>query len=210
MTGKPVEDRRIPPGQGHASGPNTTDKVVLTFDDCPKTLDDMKSTVTAIEALGVRVVLFPLGNCIAKGTFDVDFARQHGMFVYSHSVNHPQLTKISDAAILKQLKPPAVQGTWLRPPYGAANAHVASVVASAGMKIWLWDFDTEDWRGKPQDQLVSEVVQYSEPGDTVLMHMQWHGFNADAVAKMKQGLAARGIELCGLNGPATATGPFNC
>lgn len=210
ITGKPVSDRKIPPGSGHSSGPNTTDRIVLTYDDCPTSLDAFKKTVTGVEALGVRIVLFPLGNCIQKGTFDVDFARQHGMFVYSHSVNHPQFTKISDDAIRKQLKPPAVQGAWVRPPYGAANAHVEQVVHSVGMKIWQWDFDTEDWRGKPQEQVVSEVSQYAEKGDTILMHMQWHAFNTDAVAQMKAGVEARGLQLCAINGPATADGPFGC
>ena len=210
VTGKPVADRRIPPSEGNAHGPNTTDKVLLTFDDCPLSLEDFRSTVLGVEALGVRTVLFPMGSCITKGKFDVDFARQHGMFVYSHSVTHPQLTKLSDAAVRKQLEPPAVQGAWMRPPFGAVNPHVRALINAAGMKVWLWDFDTEDWRGKPQDQVVAEVVTYAQPGDTVLMHMQWHGFNPTAVAAMKQGLAARGIELCGLNGPATANGPLGC
>lgn len=210
VTGKPVEDRRIPPNEGTAHGPNTTDKVLLTFDDCPTSLEDFKATVLGIEALGVRTVLFPMGSCIAKGKFDVDFARQHGMFVYSHSVSHPQLTKLSDAAVRKQLEPPAVQGAWMRPPFGAVNPHVRALINAAGMKVWLWDFDTEDWRGKPQDQVVAEVVTYAQPGDTILMHMQWHGFNPAAVSQMKQGLAARGLELCGLNGPATANGPLGC
>ena len=210
VTRKPVEQRRPGPGEGHTAGPNTTDRIVLTFDDCPRSLDEFKQTVTGVEALGVRVVLFALGSCVQEGKIDVDFARQHGMFVYSHSVSHPQFTKISDDAIRKQLSPPAVQGAWVRPPYGATNKHVKQVIESLGMKIWLWDFDTEDWRGKPQEQVVGEVVQYAEAGDTVLMHMQWHAFNTQAIAEMKQGLEARGLQLCRVDGPATADGPFTC
>lgn len=210
VVGKPISDRRIPPGEGNAHGPNTTDKVLLTFDDCPTSLQGFKSTIEGIEALGVRVVLFPTGNCIKKGEIDIDFARDHGMFVYSHSVTHPQLSKLSEAGIRKELQPPAVQGAYVRPPFGAVNPLVRSVAKSMGMKTWLWDFDSEDWKGKPRDQVIYEVIHYTEPGDTVLMHMQWHGFDVDAVDQMKQGLAARGLQLCGLNGPATATGPLGC
>ena len=210
VTGKPIEQRLPGPEEGRTHSPNTTDRIVLTFDDCPRSLDEFKETVTGVEALGVRVVLFALGNCVQQGKIDVDFARQHGMFVYSHSFNHPQFTKISDAAIRKQLSPPSVQGAWVRPPYGATNKHVQQVIESMGMQIWLWDFDTEDWRGKPQDQVVQEVVQYAQAGETVLMHMQWHASNVQAIAEMKKGLEARGLELCRIDGPATADGPFTC
>ncbi len=42
------------------------------------------------------------------------------------------------------------------------------------------------------------------------MHMQWHAFNIDAIAQMKAGVAARGLQLGAINGPATADGPFGC
>ena len=98
----------------------------------------------------------------------------------------------------------------MRPPYGATNKHVNQIIGSLGMKVWLWDFDTEDWRGKPQAQVVQEVVTYAQAGDTVLMHMQWHAFNTDAIASIKQGLEARGLQLCGIDGPGTADGAFTC
>jgi hypothetical protein len=39
-------------------------------------------------------------------------------------------------------------------------------------------------------------VQQAQPGSTVLMHMQWNGFNPSALSEMQAGLAARGLELC--------------
>lgn len=208
--GKSLADRRIPPGAGEPKGPNRTDRVVLTYDDCPHSLAAFKEFVTTAEDLGVRTVLFPLGSCTRGGTFDTDFALRHGQFVYSHSVTHREFTKLTDAQIRKELAPPAVQGTWVRPPYGASTNRVVDAVEAAGEKVWLWTLDTEDWKKLSRDQLVERVVAESQPGDTVLMHMTWNGFNADALRRMKAGLDARGIELCRTDGPATLTGRFSC
>ncbi|HXF02710.1 MAG TPA: hypothetical protein VN601_06940, partial [Arthrobacter sp.] len=33
-------------------------------------------------------------------------------------------------------------------------------------------------------------------GGTILMHMQWNGFNPDAISKMRSKLADRGLKVC--------------
>lgn len=208
--GHALADRRTSPGHGEPRGPNNSDRVVLTYDDCPTSKQAFTETVLGAEQLGVRLVLFPLGTCVKKGTVDVAFAHQHGMFVFGHSVNHPQFTKLSDAAIRAQLRPPAVQGAWMRPPYGAADARVKQVIAATGVHLWQWSLDTEDWLKKPADQVVDEVSTEAQPGDTVLMHLQWHGFSTDAITRMKAGLAARGIELCRNTGPVEQATAFSC
>ncbi len=210
VKGRSLADRRTPAGAGEPRGANTTDRVVLTYDDCPRTRQAFTDTVLGAEALGVRLVLFPLGTCVKAGLVDVPFAREHGMFVFGHSVNHPVLTKLSDAKVLAQLRSPAVQGAWMRPPYGAANSLVEQVAASVGVKLWQWSLDSEDWRKKPADQLIPEVIAEAEPGDTVLLHLQWNGFSTDAITRMKSGLAARGIELCRNLGPVAESTPFSC
>lgn len=205
-----VERRRIPAGAGVPGGPNTTERVVLTYDDCPKSAQKFRETVVGAEKLGVRIVIFALGTCVKAGLVDVDFAREHGHFVYGHSFNHPAFTRLSEESIRRQLAEPSVQGAWMRPPYGAANKRVEKIVNSYGMKLWQWNLDTVDYSGLTEDQVVYSVVTESQPGDTVLMHLQWNGFSTEAIRKMKDGLASRGLELCRNTGPATADGPFEC
>ena len=41
-------------------------------------------------------------------------------------------------------------------------------------------------------------------GDTVLMHMQWNGFNKSTVKKIKSGLKKKGIALCKNTGKVSA------
>ena len=85
------------------------------------------------------------------------------------------------------------------------NIIMTAAYAAVGMKIWTWTVDTNDWRGKSSSQLVSYVVNNARKGDTVLMHMQWNGFNGSALSQMKSGLASKGIGVCRNSGGTTPT-----
>lgn len=182
-------------------GPNYTSRIILTFDDCPKTLTAYRNVLVYTKANNIGLVLAPTGNCITsfRRRYGVDIAtlgRQHGQYLINHSVSHPDLRTLSHAAIVRQLKAPGVVTNFGRPPYGATNTTVNNAYASVRMNQWLWTKDTNDWRSKTQAQVVSYVVANSRPRDTVLMHLQWNGFNPSAIGGMKSGLAKKGFILC--------------
>ena len=193
-------------------GPNSTNRVTLTFDDCPKSLSAFKTTVLAAEEAGIALALLPTGDCISAGKFDASYARAHGHYVFNHSITHTQLTKLSYAGVVKELGAPGVVTTYGRPPYGAWNSTVKKAYDAVGMKIWIWNVDTNDWKGKSQQTVVNYVVNNSDAGDAVLMHMQWNGFNGSALKAMKSGLANRGISVCRNQGATTPVKPaaMNC
>jgi peptidoglycan hydrolase-like protein with peptidoglycan-binding domain len=188
-------------------GPNTSSRVILSFDDCPTSLSAFKATVVGARNLGIALVLAPTGNCISAGRFSSSYARQYGHWVIIHSVIHPDYTTLSTSSIYYQLGSPGVVTSYGRPPYGAVNERVRNAFATKSMRIWLWNVDTGDWRGKTRSQVVSYVVSYAKPGNTVLMHMQWYGFNTTALSSMKSGLAAKGIGVCRNLGATTPTRP---
>ena len=177
-------------------GPNYTSRIVLTYDDCPKSLAAMKTMVRYAKSINVGLVLAPTGNCIKSGLFDVAYARAYGQYVINHSVSHPDLTTLSYSQVLYQLGSPGVVTNFGRPPYGALNTTVLNAYAAKGMKPWTWNVDTNDWQSKTQSQVVSYVVTYAFARATVLMHMQWNGFNPTALSQMKSGLANKGKYLC--------------
>jgi peptidoglycan hydrolase-like protein with peptidoglycan-binding domain len=193
-------------------GPNTSTRVILSFDDCPTSLSAFQSTVVGARNLGIALVLAPTGNCISAGRFNASYARQYGHWVINHSVSHPDYTTLSTSSIYYQLGSPGVVTSYGRPPYGAVNERVRNAFASKSMRIWLWNVDTNDWQGKTRAQVVSHVVTYAKPGNTVLMHMQWNAFNTTALSSMKSGLAAKGIGVCRNLGATTPTRPsrVNC
>nr|WP_231980520.1 polysaccharide deacetylase family protein [Tessaracoccus coleopterorum] len=196
-----------PPPSGTYSvthGPNTSNRVILTFDDCPKSLSAFKTTVKAATDMGVRLALFPTGDCLSAGRFDAAYARSLGHYVFNHSISHPDLTTLSYSSVVRQLGSPGVVTTYGRPPYGAYNSTVRRAYDAVGMRIWTWTVDTNDWRGKSTSQLISYVVGNAKGGDTVLMHMQWNGFNESAIRAMKSGLTEKGIGLCRNTGEVAA------
>lgn len=188
-------------------GPNYTRAVVLSFDDCTRgfTLAHKRNyvnTVLAAKKKRVALVFFGTGSCTVewrKRGFDiVGWTRSQGMWYFNHTNTHPQLTKLSYTSVKRQLGAPGVVTTYGRPPYGAINSTVRRAYAAVGMRPWLWTVDTSDWRGKSSGQVASYVVRYSRPGDTVLMHYRWNGFNPTAVNQMIDGLRRRGIQPCKL------------
>lgn len=183
-------------GYSYLYGPNLTARVALSFDDCPHTVADERQVLRGATQLGIGLMLFPTGSCIRSKRFDPKFARRQGHYVFDHSNTHPLLTRLGYAGVLAQLGLPGVQSRYGRPPFGGWNSTVARAYAAKGMRIWLWTVDTNDWHGYSQAYLVNYVSRTARAGDTVLMHMQWHGFSVDALRKMRAGLAKRGLEPC--------------
>ncbi len=180
-------------------GPNTTKRVALTYDDCPRTIAQFKTAITYAVAHDIGLAIFPTGDCVKsyrhRGFDLVTYARQRGVWVGNHSMSHPALTTLSSASVKRQIGG-VVKASVGRPPYGAINTRVKKVYASLGMQPWLWNVDTNDWKGKSQSQIVTWVIKHARPSSTVLMHMQWHAFNPSAMRQIKQGLAARHLSLC--------------
>jgi peptidoglycan/xylan/chitin deacetylase (PgdA/CDA1 family) len=189
------------------SGPNRTNRVMLTFDDCPKSYSAFESAVVGAKRAGVALALFPTGNCLSTGRFSVSVARANGHYVFNHSISHPDLTRLSYTSMLYQLGAPGVVTNYGRPPYGAYNSTVLNAYAAKSMRPWLWNVDTRDWEGKSQSSVVSYVVANAKPGNTVLMHMPWNAFNATAITQIRDGLAAKGIGVCRNSGAATSQYP---
>ena len=78
-----------------SSGPNTSARVILSFDDCPKSYSAFQSAVLGAKSLGVALVLAPTGNCISAGRFSPSYARANGHYVINHSISHPNLSNLS-------------------------------------------------------------------------------------------------------------------
>ena len=122
----------------------------------------------------------PFTMFLVKGEADagVDYFRQlqqYGGVVEAHTINHPDLTKVSAGQLQTEVCGTlddfqtqfGRRPTLFRPPYGSTNANVQAVAASCGFKaVVLWKGSTNDGRFDLQDgtQLT--------PGDVVLMHFR--------------------------------------
>lgn len=201
------------PAYDTSRGPNSTDAVVLTYDDCPRSIKQFKAAINYAAEHDIGLVLFPTGDCVKsykrQGFGLVTYARDRGIWVANHSRSHPLLTssKLSRADVVRQISGTAVSN-YGRPPYGGVNAKVRGAYASVssydrdGMRIWPWDVDTLDWQklengSRPSSALITKrAVKAADEGETVLMHMQHNGFNAKTMKAIAKGLAKKGLELC--------------
>lgn len=177
-------------------GPNHTSRVVLSFDDCPKSYSAFKSMVDAAAAQKVTIVLAATGACQKGSTFSAAYARSKGQIVIGHSMTHPNLRTLSDAQVLAQIDPASAASDYMRPPYGSWDARITRLMGSKGVRMWAWTRDTGDWAGASQASIVNYVSTTSKPGDTILAHMGWNAFNPSALSQIKAGLGKRGISLC--------------
>jgi LysM repeat protein len=196
-----AEDEAARAGYSINRGPNYTSRVILTFDDCPRSLHGTKDVLAYAERRNIGLVLAPTGDCIRSfssryGVNLASWARGNGQYVINHSVSHRDLTTLDCSDGARELGAPGVVTNFGRPPYGALNSDAYCAYAAVGMSPWLWSLDTRDWTGKSQGEVVSKVVANAKQGRTVLMHMQWNGFSPSAIHQMRKGLAERGLGLC--------------
>ena len=149
----------------------TTNKVIFLGID-----DGMIRDPAVLDYL--RQANIPFTNFLVQGQADVaeDFWKQAqaiGGTVQSHTINHPDLTKVSGGQLQSEICGTlddyqtrfGTRPTLFRPPYGSYNDNVRAVASSCGFKaIVMWKASTNDGRFDLQDGTALT------PGDIVLMH----------------------------------------
>lgn len=202
---------------------NTSNRMVLTFDDAPgdhgsqRTYNDTIYMGAWLRAQGIRAMFFlTTGPMRAAGRMDVvDKLRAQGHYVGNHTVNHPMMTQISDA-VLKSEVDGGVHGNMLRPPSGDYNAHDKTLLASWGYRVCTWNaaLSTHDWDGGSgprnlrSEQSIRDIVKAGKnaSGGVVLGHL-WTNF-PNAVPGIIDDMHAAGKLFCRNTGPVTATVPY--
>jgi peptidoglycan/xylan/chitin deacetylase (PgdA/CDA1 family) len=160
----------------------TTNKVIFLGIDDGMVRDP--AVAELLRQANIPFTMFLVGGEAEAGADYFRQLQQYGGVVESHTINHPDLTKLSwgnmqtevcgtldDYQNLFGRRP-----TLFRPPYGSYNPNVQAVAASCGFKaVVLWEGSTNDGRFDLQDgtQLT--------PGDIVLMH-----FRTDLLADLQK------------------------
>ncbi len=173
--------------------------IALTFDDGPgpytaELLDELR-------AEDVRATFFVVGRNAAAHP---DLVRQlvaDGHAVGNHTWSHPRLPDVGPAAVATELDRTAavladlgVTTSLMRPPYGATDATVASVMADRGYAQVLWDVDTRDWSNRDVAITTERALAGAHGGAIVLMH-DIHPTTVQAVPGILDALHAAGYTL---------------
>ena len=199
--------------------PTKTKVVALTFDG-------------AWDDSGVPRILAALRRYHATATFFVTgswvkryprLARQVGRRypIGNHSWSHPQMTRLSDAAIRKEVRR---AGWWIRAatrrdprplfrfPYGDRSARTIAVVNSMGYTSVRWSLDTWGWMGPAEGQsqatVLRRVSSMLRPGEILLLHVganrDGSTLDADTLPAILELLKRRGYRTVTLDRYVTA------
>lgn len=169
--------------------------IAVTYDDGPSGFTaELLDTLAAHES---AATFFMLGNAVAGHADVVARTAREGHELGSHSMTHPDLTKLSSKKARKQVLQAAnaittITGqpvTMYRPPYGALSPTVLSMI---DLPAILWTIDTLDWEGPGQAALVSRSVEAADTGDIILFH-DTHADTVNAAGKVLDGLKNRGF-----------------
>ena len=186
--------------------------LALTFDDgpgasTPELLDSLKTH-------GARATFFMIGRQVAPEAAVVKRVHDEGHEIGNHTWDHKDLTTLSAAEIRSQIDRTSdaivaaagVRPVLVRPPYGAVNDTVVSILNAP---VILWNVDPQDWKDRNADTVYNRVIENAGPGSIVLSH-DIHETTVQAYARLVPQLIENGFmlvtvsELLGLdpNNPA--------
>ena len=147
--------------------------VYLTFDDGPHPTWTPR-VLSILRKYGVRGVFFQLGQNVSYYPSITRSLRSYGNLIGNHTWSHPNLTTLSTTSVTWQLnKMESALGyrpRCVRPPYGATNSRIASIIASRGQRQILWTVDPRDWSRPGTTTIVNRVLASVAPGARILLH----------------------------------------
>lgn len=185
----------LPVCAAEASGPKLA---AITFDDGPGPYT--AGLLDELAKRDVAVTFFMQGYRVPQYAAVVKQAYEAGHQIASHTYDHPQLTKLSNSAIMKQLAETAAaldsatgvhHSYMVRPPYGSADARVLSALNAPAV---LWSVDTLDWKSRNADAVFRRIVEDTRDGSIVLLH-DIHPTSIPGALRGIDALLAQGYEL---------------
>ena len=182
---------------------NTTGNVQLSFDDGASQAQ-LNTILAVLKAKNVKATFFFTPATTPANQFRQIAAAGH--YIGNHTYSHPQLTLLGDDQVRRQLslgRPAAANTSLVRPPFGATNARVNSIITSMGYRLCLWTVDSRDWDSlntRSAAQLTNRVLYGdrwtppARPGGMVLMHGTGR-YTAAALPGIIDGLRGQGLRL---------------
>lgn len=161
--------------------------VALTFDGGANA-DGAGPILTTLASTGTPATVFLTGRfTVAYPQLSAAIGANHP--VGNHTMNHPDLTELSDAGVRAEVLEAheavaAVAGRdprpWFRFPYGARDQRTIDLVNGLDYGAVRWTTDTLGWKGTSGgitvEEVVDRVLDDLRPGQVVLMHL---GSNPD-------------------------------
>ncbi|MCC2507946.1 polysaccharide deacetylase [Bacillus cereus] len=158
--------------------------VYLTFDDGPSTLTG--KFLDVLKENNVKATFFMQGSNLQNTSYQINVKRavKEGHYIGAHSMTHNSDKLYKKGQFVPEMKETlsliqSITGTnpkLVRPPYGShpglKSEELRNQIVDAGIKIWDWTIDSEDWKLKDNpNQIIENVKKYTtDDVEVVLMH----------------------------------------
>jgi len=158
----------------HVDGPY----IALTFDDGPSATLTPK-LLDLLAAHHMKATFFVVGQNAADHPDILRRAVKEGHEIANHSWSHPNLGKMSDDAVRREVQKTddaisaaiGKRPTLLRPPYGSITARQKHWIHEEfGYRIIIWDVDPLDWKRPGPSVVTSRILKETHAGSIVLAH----------------------------------------
>ena len=176
--------------------------IALTFDDGPHpTLTPQLLDLLAQRK--IHATFFVVGQMVKDHPEILQRALREGHEIANHSFTHPNLAKMSEDGVRRELTGTkdlitnaiARPVTLMRPPYGSlSNGQKKLVHGDLGYKIILWDVDPLDWKDRNSGTVARRILEGTHKGSIILAH-DIHKTTVDAMPTVLDGLLAKGFRF---------------
>jgi peptidoglycan/xylan/chitin deacetylase (PgdA/CDA1 family) len=192
------EDSRITFNSVNVNGPY----IAMTFDDGPSATLTPK-LLDLLAERRIKATFFVIGQNVAENPEIVARAAKEGHEIASHSWSHPNLAKMSDEGVRRQLRQTddviksatGKRPTVMRPPYGSITDREKRWIHDEfGYDIILWDVDPYDWKRPGPAAVRNRILAETRPGSIVLTH-DIHPGTIEAMPSTFEALEAKGFKF---------------
>ena len=198
-TDKPAKNEpRLTFNYVHVDGPF----IAMTFDDGPSEKLTPK-LLNLLAAHHIKATFFVIGQEVADYPEIVARAAREGHEIANHSWSHPNLGKMSDESVRRELRRTddaikqaiGKRPTLMRPPYGSLSTRQKHWIHDEfGYEIVLWDVDPLDWKRPGPTTVCNRILRETRAGSIVLSH-DIHPGTIEAMPTTFDQLEAKGFKF---------------
>ncbi len=176
--------------------------VALTFDDGPHPVNTPR-LLDILKQRNAKATFYVVATNARRYPEIMRRIVAEGHEIGNHTVNHPNLAKLSDDAVRKELRgcheaivaATGIAPRTMRPPYGAiTSAQKSWIRKEFGYPTIMWSADPLDWKRPGASAVTSRLVSGASPGGILLAH-DIHAGTIDAMPSTIDQLLARGYQF---------------
>lgn len=152
-------------------------QVAISF-DAAWGADKTQGIIDILKEYNCSATFFLVGFWVDKYPEMVKAIDDAGLEIGTHSNTHPDMVKLDEASIEKELSVSMKKITDItgkdvhlfRPPFGSYNNTLIKVCDRLELKAIQWDVDSLDWKGLSAGEVVKRVMKGVKSGSIILMH----------------------------------------